>query len=326
MTEPRQSTHASHGAPALEIRDLHVSYGSASVLSGVDLQLDRGVLTLLGRNGMGKTTLCNTIMGLLPADAGAIRIFGHEATGRDPNEIVALGVGYVPQGRRVWPSLTVDEHLRMLEGRGEAGRWNRERVYEIFPRLAERRGSGGQQLSGGEQQMLAIGRALLANPRLLILDEPTEGLAPTIVRQIERLLHALAADGDMAILLVEQNMKVALDVAERALVMVNGEIALETEAASLKHDRERQRQLLGVSQEGGEGDRPERPAAEPAAASTEATTMGSDSRRPTLPWPTRWGHGNPLAGEGGTESGQAAAGDWRPTRWELASSPGGGDS
>ncbi|MEM8742023.1 MAG: ATP-binding cassette domain-containing protein, partial [Pseudomonadota bacterium] len=152
-------------SPVLEIRDLSVFYGQSHALQGVTLRHDQGVLSVVGRNGMGKTTMCKAIMGLVPTAAGTISFRGETLTGRSPAEIARLGLGYVPQGRRLWPSLTVDEHLRLVARRG--GPWSIERIYSTFPRLAERRGNGGGQLSGGEQQMLAISRALLLNPRLL---------------------------------------------------------------------------------------------------------------------------------------------------------------
>src|SRR5262249_38082294 len=170
-------------APVLQIRDLHVYYGHAHALQGVTLELQSGVLGVVGRNGMGKSTLCNAIMGLVPAARGSIKISGNEILGLPSNRIVDAGGSYVPQGRRVWPSLSVDEHLRVAV-RNAKGPWTIERVYRIFPLLAQRKGNGGAELSGGEQQMLAIGRALLANPRLLVMDEPTEGLAPVIVDQL----------------------------------------------------------------------------------------------------------------------------------------------
>ncbi len=192
--------------PILEIADLHVHYGRAHALQGVTLRLDRGVLGVVGRNGMGKTTLCNTVMGLVPATRGSIRVGGDELLGLPPNEIVNRGVGYVPQGRRVWPSLSVDEHLR-LASRGTKGAWTIERVYSTFPRLAERKRNGGAELSGGEQQMLAIGRSLLSNPRLLVMDEPTEGLAPVIVEQVAAMLKRLADEGEISVLLIEQKSR-----------------------------------------------------------------------------------------------------------------------
>jgi uncharacterized protein (UPF0261 family)/ABC-type branched-subunit amino acid transport system ATPase component len=231
--------------PILEIVDLHVHYGRAHALQGVNLRLDRGVLGVVGRNGMGKTTLCNTVMGLVAATRGSIRIGGEELLGLPPNEIVNRGVGYVPQGRRVWPSLSVDEHLR-LAARGAKGAWTIERVYTTFPRLADRKRNGGAELSGGEQQMLAIGRSLLSNPRLLVMDEPTEGLAPVIVEQVASMLKRLADEGEISVLLIEQNLGVATQVANRIAVMVNGLVARETSAAELAADRDLQQRLLGV--------------------------------------------------------------------------------
>jgi len=246
MAETAQiSGTASSDAPVLAIEDLHVYYGHAHALQGVSLRLGRGVLGVVGRNGMGKTTLCNTIMGLVPAARGSIRSRGQELIGRSSNAIVNLGIGYVPQGRRVWPSLSVDEHLR-LASRQSGGSWTVERIYEIFPRLAERRRNGGAQLSGGEQQMLAIGRALLANPRLLVMDEPTEGLAPVIVEQVANMLRRLGEEGEISVLLIEQNLGVAVTVADRVAIMLNGRIAREMPAAELANDHALQQRLLGV--------------------------------------------------------------------------------
>jgi uncharacterized protein (UPF0261 family)/ABC-type branched-subunit amino acid transport system ATPase component len=208
----------------------------------VSLALDRGVLAVVGRNGMGKTTLCNAVTGLVRA-SGSVKLDGEEILGLAPNVITGKGVGYVPQGRRVWPSLSVDEHLRLARRRGP---WTVERIYETFPRLAERKRNGGSELSGGEQQMLAIGRALLFNPKLLVMDEPTEGLAPIIVQQVVTMLKALAAEGAISVLLIEQNLGVAIDVANTVDVMVNGRIARSMTAAELAGDRELQQRLLGV--------------------------------------------------------------------------------
>src|SRR5580700_5773494 len=155
-------------APALEVKGLDVYYGHSHALQGVDLALEQGVLSVVGRNGMGKTTLCKTIMGLVRASSGSIRMNGQDLLSLQPAQIARLGVGYVPQGRRLWRSLTVDEHLRISVG-NRRGPWSAERIYDTFPRLAERRNSGGSQLSGGEQQMLAIARALMTNPQLLIM-------------------------------------------------------------------------------------------------------------------------------------------------------------
>ncbi len=228
-------------APLLVIEGLDVFHGRAHALQGVSLKLERGVLGIVGRNGMGKTTLCNAITGLIPAK-GSIKLFGEEILGHSPNNITRRGIAYVPQGRRVWPSLSVEETLRLVASK----RRDVERVYALFPRLAERKGNGGAQLSGGEQQMLAIGRALLLEPKLLVMDEPTEGLAPVIVDQVSQALRDLAAEGEIAILLIEQNLGVALEVADRIGVMVNGRIAQEMPASELSADRQLQERLLGV--------------------------------------------------------------------------------
>ena len=229
------------GAPVLAIENLDVHYGRAHALQGVSLVLERGVLAIIGRNGMGKTTLCNAITGLVPA-SGSVRLFGEEVRGLAPHRITQRGIAYVPQGRRVWPSLSVDETLRLVAKH----RRDVERVYAMFPRLAERKDHGGAQLSGGEQQMLAIGRALLLEPKLLVMDEPTEGLAPLIVEQVVEALRGLAAESEIAVLLIEQNLGVAIDVADRIGVMVNGRIAHEMAAAELGADRELQERLLGL--------------------------------------------------------------------------------
>ena len=236
---------ASSSLPLLTVDDLHVYYGVAHALQGVSIRLDRGVLAIVGRNGMGKTTLCNAVMGLVPAARGSVKLAGQELIGLSPNQVVQRGVGYVPQGRRIWPSLSVDEHLRLVAKGGKGG-WTIERIYETFPRLAERRRNGGAELSGGEQQMLAISRSLLANPRLLVMDEPTEGLAPVIVEQVEAMLRRLADEGEISVLLVEQNLGVAMDIAERVAVMVNGRIARVTTPTELGADRDLQQRLLGV--------------------------------------------------------------------------------
>src|SRR5271154_6729141 len=197
----RNSAAVSTLRPILQVQDLQVYYGESHALQGVSLVLQRGVLSVVGRNGMGKTTLCNTIVGLTRARSGEVRFEGRDISRMESHEIVRAGVGFVPQGRRLWPSLSVDETLRLSERGGAAGHsWTVDRVYSTFPRLAERRGNGGGQLSGGEQQMLAISRALLGNPRLLVMDEPTEGLAPVIVEQVEAMMVQLAKEGAMAVL------------------------------------------------------------------------------------------------------------------------------
>ncbi|MEL6335321.1 MAG: ABC transporter permease [Pseudomonadota bacterium] len=281
------------GLPALEIRGLNVFYGASHALQGVDLRLEGGVLSVVGRNGMGKTTLCKTIMGLVPASSGSISFAGQSLLGRSPTEIARLGVGYVPQGRRLWPSLTVDEHLRMVAKPG--GAWTVERIYSTFPRLAERKSNGGAQLSGGEQQMLAISRALLANPRLLVMDEPTEGLAPVIVAQVEEMLLHLAEDGDIEVLVIEQNIGVACAVADTVAIMVNGQINRLAPAAQLAGDRDLQQRLLGVGRHAHD-DTPLAPGqAEEAPADSAAAPVLTRIylSNPTLP--TRWSKSVPVA-------------------------------
>jgi uncharacterized protein (UPF0261 family)/ABC-type branched-subunit amino acid transport system ATPase component len=272
--------------PLLTVDDLHVYYGVAHALQGVSIRLDRGVLAIVGRNGMGKTTLCNAVMGLVPASKGSVKLGGEEITGLSPNQIVQRGVGYVPQGRRIWPSLSVDEHLRLV-AKGNKGAWTIERVYETFPRLAERKRNGGAELSGGEQQMLAISRSLLANPRLLVMDEPTEGLAPVIVEQVEAMLRRLADEGEISVLLVEQNLGVAMDIAERVAVMVNGRIARVTTPAELGADRDLQQRLLGVRASDdvvADAKARETPAAEPVRF-FRVVRSGGDAPAPTAEAP-----------------------------------------
>ena len=228
----------------LQVRDLHVYYGQSHALQGVNLTLESGVHAVVGRNGMGKTTLCNAITGLLRPQRGSIRFFGEEITGLAPYKIASKGIGYTPQGRRLWPSLSVDEHFRLVESGG--GAWTVDRIYETFPRLHERRRSKAGQLSGGEQQMLAISRALLQDPRLLVLDEPTEGLAPIVVDQVESLLETLAAESDVSILLIEQNIAVATSISQDVAIMVNGRVSRVMPAQQLASDRTLQERLLGV--------------------------------------------------------------------------------
>jgi uncharacterized protein (UPF0261 family)/ABC-type branched-subunit amino acid transport system ATPase component len=240
---PRDAAPKPRG-PVLAVSGLDVYYGRAHALQGVGIVIDRGITAIVGRNGMGKTTLCNAVTGLVRA-TGSIRLEGDEILGLAPHEITRRGIGYVPQGRRVWPSLSVDETLRLVA----RTRRDVDRIYAMFPRLAERRGHGGAQLSGGEQQMLAIGRALLLEPRLLVMDEPTEGLAPMIVVQVEQALRTLGEEG-IAVLLIEQNLGVAIDVADRIGVMVNGRITREMSAAELAADRGLQERLLGVHSNG----------------------------------------------------------------------------
>jgi branched-chain amino acid transport system ATP-binding protein len=231
----------------LEVDGLNAFYGSAHVLQGVSFKMGAEPVALIGRNGMGKSTLCKAIVGLLGAtgrSSGSVRLAGDELQNRPSYRIAKSGVGYVPQGRRLFTSLTVDEHLEIV-GASKGADWNPDRVYELFPRLAERKNVSGTSLSGGEQEMLSIGRALLTNPKLLIMDEPSEGLAPTVVETLIQTIKDLAAGG-MGLLVVEQNLGVATTLAERQLVMVAGTIATETTAQALLADPEAQKRYLGV--------------------------------------------------------------------------------
>jgi branched-chain amino acid transport system ATP-binding protein len=237
---------AGGAAPLLAVKDLNAFYGRAHVLQRVSFEMGREPVSVIGRNGMGKTTLCNAIMQIKPpATEGSITFGGTELVGRPSYKVAGTGIGYVPQGRRLFQSLTVDEHLRMAAVRRGDARWTPDAVYELFPRLAERRGTGGTQLSGGEQQMLAIGRALLGNPKLLIMDEPSEGLAPAIIEMLIETFRRLSQEG-LAMLVIEQNLAMATALADRQLVMVAGRIFAETTAAELINDPEAQRRWLGV--------------------------------------------------------------------------------
>jgi uncharacterized protein (UPF0261 family)/ABC-type branched-subunit amino acid transport system ATPase component len=262
----RKDTPSRAQGPVLHVENLDVYYGRAHALQTVSFDITAGVLGIVGRNGMGKSTLCNAITGMVPA-TGSVRLLGEEVLGRSAHEITRRGIAYVPQGRRVWPSLTVDETLKLVASH----RREVDRVYTMFPRLAERKSNGGAQLSGGEQQMLAIGRALLLDPKLLVMDEPTEGLAPVIVEQVAQSLKRLAHDGEVAVLLIEQNLGVALDVADHIGVMVNGRIVQFMPADQLAADREMQERLLGVKS-----------AAEEESSSTEPSNAlpGMDARDP----------------------------------------------
>jgi branched-chain amino acid transport system ATP-binding protein len=228
----------------LTVENLNGYYGTAHVLQGVSFEMGVEPVALIGRNGMGKSTLCAAIVGLLEKSDGSVQLSGSELHGRPAYKIAKAGVGFVPQGRRLFTSLTVDEHLQIVGASSKAA-WTSNRVYELFPRLAERKNVSGTSLSGGEQQMLAIGRALLTNPKLLIMDEPSEGLAPTIVEGLIQTIKDLAAEG-MGLLVVEQNLGVATALAERQLVMVAGSIATETTAEALIADPAAQRRYLGV--------------------------------------------------------------------------------
>jgi len=229
----------------LEVEALNAYYGPAHVLHGLNFTVGEEPVSIIGRNGMGKSTMCYAIIGMHPSRvSGSVRFGGLELVGKPSYKIARAGLALVPQGRRLFGSLSVDEHLK-IAGRKGNGQWDARRIYELFPRLAKRRNSGATQLSGGEQQMLAVGRALLGHPKLLIMDEPSEGLAPRIVDELVETILRLAEEG-VRILLVEQNLGVATAIAERHLVMIAGEIAAELTSAELTSDPELQRRYLGV--------------------------------------------------------------------------------
>jgi branched-chain amino acid transport system ATP-binding protein len=233
---------------ALSLTDVNAFYGDSHILHGVSFALKPGaVLALLGRNGAGKTTCISTIIGFLQPRDGEIRLFGEPIHGLSPERISHLGIGLVPQGRRIFPSLTVRENLVVAQQREKTTDkpWNLERIYDMFPRLRERHGQFAGTLSGGEQQMLAIGRALMGNPRLLLLDEPSEGLAPLIVAEVGRTVRRLKQEGQ-SIVLVEQNLQLALDVADHAVILNTGRCVFNGNAADVLSNEELIAQHLGV--------------------------------------------------------------------------------
>ena len=230
---------------ALEAEGLHTFYGKSHILHGVGLEVREGeIVTLLGRNGAGKTTTLRSLVGLTHARQGAVRIFGQTTTDWQPYRIAALGVGYVPEGRRIFANLTVEENLKVPLER--PGSWTVARIYELFPRLSERRANKGRQLSGGEQEMLAIARALLLNPKLLLLDEPSQGLAPLIVQEVFKVVTSARQQG-ISVLLVEQNVRAAVQIADRAYVLDDGKVFYSGPAAEFAKDEERVRALAGAS-------------------------------------------------------------------------------
>jgi len=231
----------------LEAKGLHTFYGKSHILHGVGLEVNEGeIVTLLGRNGAGKTTTLRSIMGLTPAREGSVKIFGQEASRMPTFEITRLGIGYVPEGRKIFANLTVEENLKVPMAR--SGSWTIERVFQTFPRLAQRRTNKGRQLSGGEQEMLSIARALVLNPKLLLLDEPSQGLAPLIVKEVFRIIESMRAEG-ISVLLVEQNVRVSLAIADRAYVLDNGQIVYHGNAQELAADEVRVQALAGASAE-----------------------------------------------------------------------------
>jgi len=228
----------------LRVSELRAGYGAAVVLEGVGFELARGrALALLGRNGVGKSTLITTLMGLTTRHAGAIHFAGLDLGRASPYARARAGIGWVPQERGVFASLTVDEHLGAL---ARPGPWSPARVYELFPSLASRSRHHGDQLSGGEQQMLAIGRALVTNPRLLLLDEPMEGLAPVICDQLARVISDLRAAGEMALIVVEQHAKIALELTDDVLVLDRGRVVFRGASRTLLNDAALQERLLSV--------------------------------------------------------------------------------
>jgi branched-chain amino acid transport system ATP-binding protein len=231
----------------LEIKDIHTWYGDSYVLQGVDMEVRDGtVVALLGRNGMGKTTTIRSIMGLTPPRKGSIKFNGTELVGMPPNRIARTGIGLVPQGRMIFPSLSVTENLTMAARTcDKQDPWTLERVYEIFPRLKDRGRNKGNLLSGGEQQMLTIARALMTNPDLVMLDEPSEGLAPIVVQEVYRVIERLKAAGQ-SILLVEQDFGMAMSVADYAYIMTKGEIVYGSEPGELLDNEAVKTKHLGV--------------------------------------------------------------------------------
>jgi branched-chain amino acid transport system ATP-binding protein len=230
-------------APLLEARDLHTFYGASHVLHGVSLAVGRGeTVTLMGRNGMGKTTTIRSVLGLTTARSGQVLVRGIPVSGWPAHRIARLGIALVPEGRGIFPALTVREHLVMA---ARPGRWTQERALELFPRLRERLGHLGSQLSGGEQQMLAVGRALMLRPRLMLLDEPSFGLAPLVVEELFGILRTLNRSEKVSMLLVEQNAALALDLADHAYLIETGRLVMEGPAQQLRDNENIRRAYLG---------------------------------------------------------------------------------
>ena len=238
----------------LEVKDLNAFYGRAHVLQDVAFTVDERPVAIIGRNGMGKSTLCQVIMGMLTSARGSVRFHGQELMGKPPYRIAREGLGFVPQGRRLFPSLSTDEHLKIIPRRGNGG-WTPKRVYETFPRLAARKNVGAGQLSGGEQQMLAIGRALMNRPTLLLLDEPSLGLSPILVREIFTIIRRVNEEQGMSILLVEQNAKVALETAHYGYVLEIGRVVMNDSCERLIHSKDIQEFYLGAKEAGARGER-----------------------------------------------------------------------
>ncbi len=232
-------------AELLALDKVRAGYGDSVVLEDISLAMQEGdSLALLGRNGVGKTSLLVTLMGLTQMHGGAIRWLGSDIARMPTHERAHAGLGWVPQERFMFPSLTVEEHLTVVARPGE---WTLQKVYDIFPRLKERRANMGNQLSGGEQQMLAIARALMVNPKLLLLDEPMEGLAPIIVQELMRVIRKLVQDGGMSVIVVEQHARLALSLTKRAIVLDRGRIVHQSDSESLMNDPETLNRLVAVA-------------------------------------------------------------------------------
>jgi len=236
------------GAIVIEARGIVAGYGASRVLHGVDLALGQGeALGLMGRNGMGKTTLLKSVLGLLPLQAGQVKIRGRDMSRAAAHRIARAGIAYVPEGRGIFANLSVEENLVMAAREGVSGdrHFTLERVLQLFPRLAQRLSHGGQQLSGGEQQMLSIGRALMTNPDALILDEATEGLAPLVAREIWRVLRQLV-DGGLSAIVVDKNFSAVTALTDRNLVLVKGRVVVQGSAADLKREPQALQRYLGI--------------------------------------------------------------------------------
>jgi branched-chain amino acid transport system ATP-binding protein len=230
----------------LNVKAVHTFYGESHILHGVDVEIEKGeVVCLLGRNGAGKTTTLRSIMGLTPPRKGSIVFNGQEIAGKKSYEIGRRGVAWVPEERRIFSTLTVVENLRIAQRKGDLGKWDLQTIYEVFPRLAERRSHLGNELSGGEQQMLAVARALMRNPHLILLDEPTEGLAPIMVEAVMNVIERIKQEG-VTIFLVEQNVEASLKVAHRHYILEQGKVVAHIANEELKNDRSLRERYLSI--------------------------------------------------------------------------------